>query len=207
MKIWRVQVQFYWVCLVVELHLLHHLITDEPADAVHEVPGSIHWGKLAHKSSVLSLRSYHNLGVSLQNGIVVACMEKLVDIKSKLQMIKLVLLNSFIHSSSTVLTCISKANKCGDSIFIFEGEKKNPNPLEANQSPPPPFPSHQTGEALLSYPFYMTTPGKHILASGWNMQALHLHALTWIKHISPSLPSIPQIGTGTISPTDTAACI
>lgn len=50
-------------------------------------------------------------------------------------MIKLVLLNSFIHSSSTVLTCISKANKCGDSIFIFEG-KKNPNPLEANQSPP-----------------------------------------------------------------------
>lgn len=136
MKIWRVQVQFYWVCLVVELHLLHHLIIDEPADAVHEVPGSIHWGKLAHKSSVLSLRSYHNLGVSLQNGIVVACMEKLVDIKSKLQMIKLVLLNSFIHSSSTVLTCISKANKCGDSIFIFEGEKNNPNPLEANQSPP-----------------------------------------------------------------------
>lgn len=128
MKIWRVQVQLYWVCLVVELHLLHHLIIDEPADAVHEVLGSIHWGKLAHKSSVLSLRSYHNLGVSLQNGIVVACMEKLVDIKSKLKMIKLVLLNSFIHSSSTVLTCISKANKCGDSIFIFEGKKKIPTP-------------------------------------------------------------------------------
>lgn len=135
MKIWCVQVQLYRVCLVVELHLLHHLIIDEPADAVHEVPGSIHWGKLAHKSSVLSLRSYHNLGVSLQNGIVVACMEKLVDIKSKLKMIKLVLLNLFIHSSSTVLTCISKANKCGDSIFIFEGKKKS-QPLRSQPIPP-----------------------------------------------------------------------
>lgn len=63
-------------------------------------------------------------------------------------MIKLVLLNSFIHSSSTVLTCISKANKCGDSIFIFEG-KKNPNPLEANQSPPFSIPPNWGGPSLL----------------------------------------------------------
>lgn len=57
MKIRRVQVQLYWVCLVVKHHLLHHPIIDEPADTVHEVLSSIHWGKLAHKSSVLPLRS------------------------------------------------------------------------------------------------------------------------------------------------------